>query len=303
MSGQPTGRAHRGTRWRAATRSRTFRVAVGVALAAFVNGSCDGGGPVPGTLETRDEVSRQFPDGDSTGVPEGVTLTPSETMTITEDGTVIDGLHVSGRIIIAANDVTVRNTLVETGTSLYPIRVENGASNALIEDVEVDNQGGTGLGIFTSGDGTTIRRVDIHSAEDGIRIQADDVLVEDSFVHDMQRQEGGHHDSIQIRRGDNVTIRGNNLQSYKASTDDPMNAALQLGSLLGDDEISNLLVIGNLMNGGNFTINGGRGIVDSARYADNAFGRDFRYDVVGNLDSDSVWEDTNVWHDTQEPVR
>ena len=76
----------------------------------------------------------------------------------------------------------------------------------------------------------------------------------------------GHHDSLQIRRGDNVTIRGNNFQAYKASTDDPMNAAIQMGSLLGTNPISNFLVEGNLMNGGNFTINGGNGIVDSALY-------------------------------------
>lgn len=83
-----------------------------------------------------------------------------------------------------------------------------------------------------------------------------------------------------------------------------MNAAIQVGSLAGTNPISNFRVIGNLMNGGNFTVNGGRsGDIDSAYYADNQFGRDCRYGAVGNLHSGDVWEDTNVWVDTKEPVR
>ncbi|MGB3955481.1 MAG: hypothetical protein WBL05_09425, partial [Brooklawnia sp.] len=119
----------------------------------------------------------------------------------------------------------------------------------------------------------------------------------------LARHEGGHHDSIQIRRGDDITLRGNNLQIYVASTDDPMNAALQIGSLVGDDPISNLLVEDNLMNGGNFTINGGgRGEVDSAVYRGNRFGLDFVYGVAGNLEN-SIWDDTNVFDDSGEPAR
>ncbi|NYF99022.1 right-handed parallel beta-helix repeat-containing protein [Janibacter cremeus] len=244
----------------------------------------------------------EFPDAQSTGVPAGVELEPSDSLRITQDGTVIDGLHVNGVITIDADDVTIRNTLVQTGTSLYPIKVTDDTTGAVIENVEVDNEGGTGIGIYLQG-AATVRNANIHSAEDGIRIQEDNVLIEDSYIHDLQPHEGGHHDSIQIRNGDNVTIRGNNLQAYVPSLDTPLNASLQIGSLAGDHPISNLQVIGNLMNGGNYTINGGRsGDTDSAHYADNRFGDDYRYGAVGNLQDGSVWEDTNVWHDTGEPV-
>ncbi|WP_289018287.1 cell wall-binding repeat-containing protein [uncultured Ornithinimicrobium sp.] len=242
-----------------------------------------------------------FPTSETTGVPDGVPLTPSGSLTITEDDTVIDGLHVRGEIQIYANNVTIKNTLVESATSSNPVYVDRGTTGTLLESVEIDNLGGGGIGVFMRGSGS-IRFADIHSAEDGVRINSDDVTVEYSYIHDMVRESGGHHDSIQIRRGDDVTIRGNNLQSYVAATDDPQNAAIQIGSLSGDDQISNLLVIGNLMNGGNYTINGGgRWEVDSARYAENEFGRDYRFGVAGNVQN-SVWEDTNVWHDTGEPV-
>ncbi len=215
----------------------------------------------------------------------------------------MENLHVTGTVTITASDVTFRNSLVQTDTSLYPIQVIDGATGVLIEDVEVDNMGGAGIGIFFSSASGTVRRANVHSAEDGIRIQADDVTVESSYIHDLQRQDGGHHDTIQIRRGDNITLRGNTLLPYNADTKDPMNAAIQIGSLLGDDQISNLLVSGNYMNGGNFTINGGgRDDVDSAVYSDNRFGRDFRYDVHGNLDS-STWEASNVWDDSGKSIK
>lgn len=258
--------------------------------------------PEPTTSPEQGVQSSGFPDASTTGVPDDVDLTSSGSLTITEDGTVVDGLHVRGTITIAADDVTVRNTLVQGGGPLYPIQVEAGTTGTLIEHVEVDNLGDTGIGIFLSGSGT-VRYVDIHSAEDGIRIQSDDVTLEYSYIHDLQRQPGGHHDTVQIRSGDNVTLRGNTLQPYVASTDDPMNAALQIGSLAGNDRISNLLVIGNLMDGGNFTINGGgRHEVDSATYTDNQFGRNFQYGPVGNLQH-SIWESSNVWADTGAPVR
>ncbi len=256
--------------------------------------------PVP-TVPVTPSTGRA--DASNTGVPAGTRLTASAGMTITQPGTVIDGRHITGTVTIAANNVTIRNSLIETSTSMYPIRVQSGANGFVIEDVEIDNMGGTGIGIFISGSNGTVRRANIHSAEDGIRIQGDAVTVENSYIHDLQRQAGGHHDTIQIRSGDDITLVGNTLLPFNASTNDPMNAALQIGSLSGTDQISNLRVMNNYMNGGNFTINGGgRNEVDSAVYSGNRFGRDYRYDVRGNLDN-SVWEASNVWDDSGLAIR
>jgi len=246
--------------------------------------------------------SHEFPTAATTGVPAGVRLSDSGSLTITEPGTVVEGKHIRGTVTIAADNVTVRNSLIETDTPQYPVKVEKGVTGALIENVEIDNMDGTGIGLFFKGSGV-VRGADIHSAEDGIRIEADDVTVEGSYIHDLFRQPGGHHDTLQIRKGDNITIRGNNFQAYRSDSDDPMNAAIQIGSLLGDDPISNLVVEDNLFNGGNFTINGGKGIVDSARYSRNQFGPNYRYGAVGNLADASRWDETNVWQGTDTPVR
>lgn len=300
------------------TRARSVAVGVAVAAATALSG-CDGGTPADQGSEatTSAETVRSsssspspstteqdFPDARSAGVPDGVPLTHSDGLTITEDDTVVDGQEVNGRIIVQANNVTIRNTKVTSSTDVSPLQIDENAEGTLIENVEVDNSGEPGLGILIRGDDTTVRAADIHSAEDGMRIEASNVLVEGCYIHDMQRFSGGHHDSIQIRKGDDITLTGNNLQSYKASTYDPQNAALQIGSLVGDDPISNLVVSNNLMNGGNYTINGGRsGDTDSARYTNNQFGTDYRYGIVANLQQGSIWEDSNVDHESGEPVR
>lgn len=290
------------------SRRRAWLIVMGTALAALISifvflvAPRLGEGTHSISLPTP-APSPEFPNAGNTGVPDGVSLQPSGSINVTEDGAVIEGLHVRGEITVSASNVTIRNTLIQSNTPAYPIKVVSGVTGTLIDHVEVDNMNGTGIGIYFAGGSGTVRYSDIHSAEDGIRIESDDVTVEYSYIHDLFRHEGGHHDSIQIRRGDNVTLRGNNLQIFVASTGDPMNAALQIGSLVGTDRISNLRVVDNLMNGGNFTVNGGgRGEVDSAVYSGNRFGRDYRYGVQGNLEN-SVWDETNVWHDTGLPAR
>lgn len=290
----------------AARRARLLVVCAGAVSLASVT-ACQAGSDATDATGQRVAVGAptshdSFPDASTTGPSDGTRLKDADSMTIDQDGAVVEGVRVSGRIIIDADDVTIRDSVVQTDTDLYPIHVKSGTVGALIEDVEVDNLGGSGLGVFFQGSGT-LRRADIHSAADGVRIQSGTVIVDSCYIHDLHRQPGGHHDTIQIRKGDDVTITGNNLQPFKESTGDPMNSAIQIGSLIGEDRISNLLVSNNLMNGGNHTINGGgRNEVESARYAGNEFGRDFRYSLSANLQN-SVWEDSNIWQDTGEPAQ
>ena len=84
-----------------------------------------------------------FPSAYSTGVPAGTTLKPSGTITVSQPGTVIDGLDVDGEIYVEASDVTIKNTRV-TGHSWAVIDVAQGASNVTIQDVEVDGSGTAG---------------------------------------------------------------------------------------------------------------------------------------------------------------
>ncbi|TRY18637.1 right-handed parallel beta-helix repeat-containing protein [Tessaracoccus rhinocerotis] len=242
-----------------------------------------------------------FPDASNTGVPAGVTLRQSSGIVVTTPGTVIDALDVRGSIVVRADNVTIKNSRVTTDAR-YPIHITSGVTGTLIDHVEVSNAGSNGKGIFFDGGTGTVRYSDIHSAEDGVHIVADGVTLEHNYIHDLTRFAGAHPDTIQIRGGDNITVRHNNLQAYTASIG-VMNAAIQIGSLAGGDTITNLRVTDNLMNGGHVTVNGGgRGEVDSAIYSNNRFGRAHQYSVQANVQN-SVWEASNVYDDNGQPAR
>jgi len=246
-------------------------------------------------------VFEGYPDDRSTGVPEGTQLTPSSSLTITKDGTTVDSLHIKGTVTVRANNVTIKRSLIDN-TGLYPIQIDSGYRNLVIEDVEIDGNGNGEAGRASTailrGD-YTLRRVDIHSVIDGPRIEGDNVVIEDSYVHDLSRIPGGHHDTIQIRKGSNIVIRHNTLLAYNAQTGDEMNAAIQIGSLTGP--LDNLLVDGNMMNGGNYTVNAGKASGSPIYFRNNVFGRDFRYGVLS--DGPGVnWDSSNVWLDNGQPA-
>jgi len=247
------------------------------------------------TTPTTTPAPGRFPDAGSTGVPAGVTLRPSGSLTVTTDGAVIENLHVTGSIKVQADDVVIRNTRIDN-TARYPIQVSG--RNLLVEDSEIDGNGTASVAILPGE--YTLRRVDISDVIDGPRIEGDNVVIEDSYIHHLHRIEGGHHDAIQIRRGSNILIRRNNLQAYNADTGDPMNAAIQIGSLTAP--MRGLVVDGNLMNGGNYTINSGKSGADPSYYRNNVFGRNFRYGVLSSGPG-VVWESSNVWQDTGLPAR
>lgn len=236
------------------------------------------------------------PNADTTGVPAGTELKPSDSITITKDGTVIDALEIRGTVLVRADDVTIKRSRIDN-TGTYPIQLEPGHRNLVVEDTEIDGNGKANVAILHGE--YTLRRVDIHSVLDGPRIEGDNVLIEDSYIHDLHRVEGGHHDAIQVRKGRNITIRGNNLQAYNAETGDPMNAAIQFGSLNGT--LDGLVAEGNLMNGGNFTINAVKLDGGSVIFRDNRFGRDFRYGVVSGGPG-LEWASSNVFDDNGKPV-
>lgn len=239
-----------------------------------------------------------FPDETTTGVPDGVELESSESLTITEDGTVIDGLEITGTVTVQADDVVIRNTRI-LNTSYYPIRVDGG-SNLVVEDTEIDGQGRGAAAVAFSK--YTLRRVHIHNIREGPRAGSD-VTIEDSYIHHLVQREDDHVDAVQSVGGSNIVLRGNHLDVSHAEEDTLGNAAFMFGE--EDGELTDCLVEGNYLNGGNYTVNGGGGGTEGAgcTFTGNAFGLDHRYGAVANLGSNVDWDDSNVWIETDNPVR
>jgi hypothetical protein len=253
-------------------------------------------GPIP-TAGT-DGRAPGFPDTSDTGVPADVELTPSGSIVVDEPGAVFDGLDVAGTVTVRADDVIIRNTRIRTSSPI-PVRVV-GARNLVIEDSEIDGKGSAGPAIAFSG--YTLRRVHIHDVTEGPRIAGGNVTIVDSLIDGLIHKGGRHTDVVQVVSGKNILLRRNTLQAFNPDQGTFGNAAFMFGEEEG--EVRDCLVEGNLMNGGNFTVNGGGGGTTGAScvFRDNALGRDFRYGVVARLGPGSEWDDSNVWLDTGEPA-
>lgn len=250
--------------------------------------------PAPEPLSLAD-----FPDESSTGVPEGIELEPSGSVRVTEDGTVVEGLEITGTVTVLADDVVIRNTRI-LNTGVFAIRV-NGGRRLLVEDTEIDGQGRGGPAVAFSR--YTLRRVHIHHVTEGPRIAGSDVTIEDSYIHHLVQEADNHTDAIQAVSGRNLVLRGNRVEAQAPDTDDLGNAAFMFGEEDGD--LENCIVENNYFDGGNYTVNGGGGGATGAEcsFAENSFGHTSRYGPAGNLGESIDWEDTNVWINSHDPVR
>jgi hypothetical protein len=228
----------------------------------------------------------KFPTADTTGTKRELRPYQGPT-TITTPGFLIEGVVINSPLKIDAANVTVRHCRISTTTTKYPVEMVSGS--VTVEDSIIDGNGAASCAVL--GGNYTLRRCDIRNVKDGPRIQGDNVLLDACYIHDLTRVPGGHHDTVQMRSGRNVVIRGCTLQAYRADTDDPMNAAIQFGSWI-DAVPENVLVEGNYMDGGNQTINGG---FPGLTVRGNTFGPHARYGLIGSLGG-AAWKD-NVRED------
>jgi hypothetical protein len=245
-------------------------------------------------------ATRTWPDAKTTGVPAGTALTASGSLSLETDGQVVSGLDITGCVEVKARNVTIRKSKITCGSGNYAVRVEDGATNVVLEDVEIDGAGQTSTAVCCGN--YTIRRANIHDTVDGPRLGSNTMIV-DSWIHDLSRRSGSHNDAMQTTGGQNIVVRHNRLDAYNASTKDPFNAAIMVGST-STPEVRNLLVEDNYCNGGNYTI----GVRPDLKAVDvvfrnNVFGRDHRFGAVARWGHPGItWDDTNVYVDTGRPV-
>jgi hypothetical protein len=149
-----------------------------------------------------------FPDASTTGVPPGTTLTPSGGMTINAAGTVVDRRDISGPVVVNAPNVTIRNSRIRT-TAFWAI--DNNSTGLVIEDSEIDGLGANGTCIGS--DNFTVRRADIRGCENGFNICCNgNVLIEDSYIHDLTTANEAHTDGAQIGQGaSDIVFRHNTI--------------------------------------------------------------------------------------------
>ena len=217
-----------------------------------------------------------FPGAGDTGVPSGTTLKESKSITVTKDGTVIDGMEVTGEINVDADNVTIRNTRLAASPGEWGIIQRQGHTGLTVEDSEIFGNGKsrTQFGIINQGRDLTVRRVDIHTISNGILTEQG--LIEDSYLHDPKYYSGDHTDMIMCTSGPpsgaTLVIRNNTVINTLEQT-----GAIALFQDFG--VVRNVTVEGNFLAGGGYSLYGGAG----------AKGTSSNIKVIGNVFSRDVW--------------
>jgi len=226
-----------------------------------------------------------FPNASNTGVPAGTQLESSGPITVTQNGAVISNKLVSGDITVLANNVTIKNTKVVGGRIAAGYGSEQ--SGLVVQDVEIDGQGKVRSWSAIGDVNYTCLRCNIHGTGSGPRA-ANNVLVQDSYVHDLCCYEvGDHRTAFGSNGGSNITLRHNTL-------DCGIGGCSSSTSFYGQWQSDNVLIERNLFN----TVSGYCLLLDeritNARALDNVFGQKYNPRCGGygtHVDRSS----THVW--------
>ncbi|MCD5350990.1 right-handed parallel beta-helix repeat-containing protein [Kineosporia mesophila] len=226
------------------------------------------------------------------GAPDDTTLEEIGAQHVTAPGTVIDGADIQGRVVVDAANVVIRNSRV-TGTDGVGILVNTGSVR--VEDTTI-----SGFDDSIGGDNYTAIGVEVTDANsDGFKVGSN-VLIEDSWCHDLRVAPGAHSDCAQVQSGVvNTILRGNWFDAGTGAA----NAALFIAPDLGPSSQGPLLVEGNVLGGGNYSlycVDGSDGdyFIDDITISGNIFMRNSRYGPL--LVEVAAVVEGNIFQDTGE---
>jgi hypothetical protein len=228
--------------------------------------------PTPSSTGTP-PPSSDWPGADNTGVPAGVTLAPSGGLTVTQAGTVIDGKDITGNVVIKAANVVNQNSRIK-GSGAYCVQTLSGS--VTIEDTEIIGGCENAIGF----DNWTARRVEVKGTYgDGVKL-GNNVLLQDSWIHDLAPASGAHADGGQVQGGVTNTVIRHNVIDLGSTP--RANAALFMAPDQGPSTNGPLIVEGNKLNGGNYILfcvdgNNGQYHIKNITISGNRFGNTFTY--------------------------
>ncbi|WP_158881490.1 right-handed parallel beta-helix repeat-containing protein [Amycolatopsis anabasis] len=246
-----------------------------------------------------------YPDATNTGwrptgvtpTADGVKLTEEGELIITEPGTVLDAKDIQGCVSIKADDVTIKRSRIRCA-SYYPVQVFAGFKNVLLEDVEIDGLNSPIGNAAVGFDGYTLRRADIHHVQDGPHLGGD-VLITDSYVHDLVGCDICHNDAIQSNGARNAVLRHNTFTNQASGK----NAAVRIAT--EQAPVHDFTVEDNLLAGGNFAVqvrSQGHGFPQNVRVIGNRIVPDWRFGPFDVTDG-TITAEGNYRDDTLAPVR
>jgi hypothetical protein len=192
-----------------------------------------------------------------------------ENITVRQDGTVLDGLDLTGYVDVYANNVVIRNSRI-SGQSWWAVYLRAGYGHLTVENCEIFGDGVRQMqyGIASGGGWVTLRRNNVHTISNGIDVA--EGIVEDNYVHDPRYFAGDHTDTVMSEggppAGSSLTIRHNTA----INTLDQTGAISLFADFAPQHDV---LVEHNLLAGGGYTLYGGATGSSNLRIVDNVFSR------------------------------
>jgi hypothetical protein len=229
--------------------------------------------------------------GRPAGLPAPTVLTGDHHTT--HDGQVFDNIELRGRIYVDHRGVVFRNSLL-IGDEHYAIySSDKQRFGYTVERSELRS----GLEL---GNGSVIRDVHKTGGNDGLAVDADDLLIDHVLIDHLTPQADAHVDGIQIFDGHRITIRDNwvDVSTPVVPGNGGVNAAILVGTLNETRDVTvmcNTMIprgTGGLPDGAGYTLR----LYDVGGYlrvGHNRFGRGHFYGAVDtrNLPAPPVWCD------------
>lgn len=163
-------------------------------------------------------------------------------------GQTISGRLFTGTVTLNGNNITLERCQIETNGMNTMGVIVNG-TGCVIQDVTiVPPSSSTYICININADDTTVRRVNASVSENIITVSANNVLIEESYLHDTSNlaNPSAHQDIIEVYGGSNVTIRKNRLFMHDDET-----AAINIAPWWGSSSSDNVWIDDNWIDGGN----------------------------------------------------
>ncbi len=260
---------------------------------------------------------RSWPDCANTGVPARIALRPMTSPSptgkgnryvteITANGTVINGVNLTGSFDVWANNVTIENSRITT-TNWWGINLRHGYTGLrVLHDTiigvpgkGIDN-GGEDYGVSSSGGTIEVAWTNISEVGEGLSMDRGYIL--DNYVHNLQAfvPQGGsgyeHTDDVISDGGSGLTIKHNTLLNQLPAD---RGASASIGLYADSGPPSDDVVEDNFLAGGAYVIYpGGPSGTHRILVEDNAFSTMYwrRSGIYGPVSADYWrWGAGNVW--------
>ena len=183
------------------------------------------------------------------GVPAGTRLRSSGSLTVTKPGTVISGLDINGTLTISANNVTVKNTRVTSGSAYNIVKVDDSATGVTLDHVTINGKGLNGTsganGVYGPG---TYNAVAVSGVENGF-VPSSGATITGSWVHNLASPGSPHYDGIQIDGArSNITVKNSTVDLTGLT----QTSAVMVDNYFG--AATNITITGNRLLGAGYTV-------------------------------------------------